>query len=309
MCSKIYVITGRFVIMIFSEVWRVEQCYLFIKDNVGRLPRGERSVGEYILASPEAVTSMSIGELASACGTSKATVVRFCKAVGCRGFKELCARLHADVAVGRHRDLTYSDIHPCDGTESIIASVGDNAIGSIRNTLANLDREALEKAVDAIGRAGRVDFYGVGFSGFIALDAQNKFLRIGKFSACQTDAQLATLTAMNLAKNDVAVMISYTGETKDIIELTRRIRETGATTVSITKSGGNTLSTLTDLNLHTVSGEGFIRSGAMSSRIGQLTMIDIIFTLVVSRNFQKFKPSLDKTAEAIREKKTQNLKW
>ncbi len=287
----------------------MDQCFLFIKDNVPRLPRGEKAVGEFILANPEAVPSMSIGELAGACGTSKATVVRFCKSVGCNGFKDLCARLRADISTGRHRDLTYSDIHPNDKTESIIASVGENAVNSIRNTIANLDLETLEKTVDIIERAERVDFYGVGFSGFIALDAQNKFLRLGKFSACQTDVQLATLTALNLMKNDVAVIISYTGETKDIIELAKKIRETGATTVSITKSGSNTLSSITDLSLHTVSDEGFIRSGAMSSRIGQLTMIDIIFTLVASRNFQKYKPSLDKTAEAIREKKTQNLKW
>ncbi len=287
----------------------MDQCYLLIKDSVARLPRGERAVGEFILASPEAVAGMSIKDLAEACGTSKATVVRFSKAVGCSGFKDLVARLRADIATGRHRGLTYSDIHPGDKTDSIIASVGDNATNSIRNTIANLDRGILEKVVEAIGKAGRVDFYGVGFSGFIALDAQNKFLRLGKFSACQTDAQLATLTALNLKKNDVAVMISYTGETRDIIDLTRKIRETGATTVSITKSGVNTLSTLTDLSLHTVSDEGFIRSGAMSSRIGQLTVIDIIFTLVASRNFAKYKPNLDKTAEAIREKKTQNLKW
>lgn len=287
----------------------MDQCYLFIKDSVHSLPRGERAVGEYILSSPEIVPNMTIGGLAEACGTSKATVVRFCQSVGCRGFKDLCARLRADVSSGRHRDLTYSDIHPGDKTESVIASVGENAVGSIRNTIDNLDRETLEKVVDYISKAERVDFYGVGFSGFIALDAQNKFLRLGKFSVCQTDAQLATLTALNLSRGDVAVMISYTGETRDIIDLTKKIRETGALTISITKSGSNTLSNITDLSLHTVSDEGFIRSGAMSSRIGQLTMIDIIFTLVASRNFQKFKPNLDKTAEAIREKKTQNLKW
>jgi len=277
----------------------VTQCYLFIKDSINRLPRGERAVGEFILASPEATLSMSIGELAKASGTSTATVVRFCKAVGCRGFKELRTRLHTDIMTGRHRDLACSDIRPGDPTETIIRSVGDNAISSIRNTISNIDPETLEKVVDAIAKSRRVDFYGAGFSGFIALDAQNKFLRLGKDSHCQLDTQLAIITSMSLRRGDTAVLISYTGETIDTIELAKKIRTTGATTVSITKSGENTLSKLTDLNLHTISDEGFIRSGAMSSRIGQIIMIDIIYSLVVSRNFEKYKPSLDRTAEAL----------
>ena len=286
----------------------MNQCYLKIKDCVHRLPRGERAVAEYILASPEQALGLSIGALAEECGVSKATVVRFCKSVGCRGYKELCASLDSEVSAGHHLDLSYSDIHPGDPTDNIIASVADNALSSIRNTASNIDRHELERAVELIRNANRIDFYGVGFSGFIALDAQNKFLRLGKLSVAQTDVQLATLTAVNLSPGDVAVMISYTGETRDIIDLAKKIRETGASTISITKSGNNSLSELTDISLHTVSDEGFIRSGAMSSRIGQLTMIDIIFTLVASRDFDRYKPNLDKTAEAIREKKTRNIK-
>lgn len=286
-----------------------EQLYLTLRDKTPHLPRGERAVGELILASPERALTMQIDQLASVSGTSKATVVRFCKAFGCCGYKDFRMKLHSELAAGRHKSLAYSDIHPGDAAASVVAGVGENAVGSIRNTVANIDYGVLERVVDAIGRAGRVDFYGVGFSGFIALDAQNKFLRLGKLSVCQTDVQLATLTALNLKRGDVAVMISYTGETTDVIELARRIGETGAVTVSITKSGENTLSGVTDLSLHTVSGEGFIRSGAMSSRIGQLTMIDIIFTLVASRDFERYKPNLDKTSEAIRGKKTGKLKF
>lgn len=167
-----------------------------------------------------------------------------------------------------------------------------------------MDYKALSEAVELLVKARRIDFYGVGNSGFVALDAQNKFLRINKLATAQTDPHLQILTASNLSKDDAAVFISYTGETRDLLDTLDIVKSTGAKTISITRLGKNSLAGATDINLFMVSDENFIRSGAMSSRIGQLCIIDILFSIVTSRLYSEVKPYLDRSMNASKKKKT-----
>jgi len=212
--------------------------------------------------------------------------------------------LNADIMLSENGEMSYKDISPNDDSTELVAKVADNNIKAIRNTVEIIDYTALNKAVDLLIRARRIDFYGVGNSGFVALDAQNKFLRINKLATAQTDAHLQILTASNLSPEDVAVFISYTGETRDLLETLDIVRSTGASTISITKLGYNSIATACDINLFMVSDESFIRSGAMSSRIGQLCIIDILFSIVASRMYDEVKPYLDRSMAASKKKKT-----
>lgn len=247
---------------------------------------------------------MPISELAERCQTSKPTVVRLCKTLGYSGYKELCMYLNADIMLSENGEMSYKDINPSDNSPEIVAKVSENNIKAIRNTVDIIDYTALNRAVDLLIKARRIDFYGVGNSGFVALDAQNKFLRINKLATAQTDPHLQILTASNLSANDVAVFISYTGETRDLLETHDIVKNTGASTISITKFGKNSLAQACDVNLFMVSDESFIRSGAMSSRIGQLCVIDILFSIVTSRLYSEIKPYLDRSMAASKKKKT-----
>lgn len=283
------------------------QCCLRIKDVLPRLSVGEAAVASYILQDPEKITNMSISELSNACAVSAATVVRFCKNIGCKGFKDLCVQLSLDITTGQHTALEYSEISPGAPMDAIINGVRDNTVNSVNNTISILDRAVLEQVIDRVCDAPRVDFYGAGASGLLALDAQYKFLRIGKCSISSEDSAYQFISAASLKPGDVAIFISYSGETNDTIEVAKIAKATGATTVSITKFGTSTLSEMTDHSLHIVSNEGFVRSGAMSSRICMLTVIDVIFSLTVSRLYDHVKVILDKTFEDMLSKKTINF--
>ncbi len=283
------------------------RCYLNIKESYNHLSVSEKRIAKYIIDNPAEVVKLPIGELAEKCGTSKPTVVRLCKTLGYSGYKELCMYLNADIMLSEDGEMTYKDIRPDDDSPEIVAKVCENNIKAIRNTVEIMDYAALGKAVDLLIKARRIDFYGVGNSGFVALDAQNKFLRINKLATAQTDPHLQILTASNLSRDDVAVLISYTGETKDILETLDVIKTTGASTISITRLGKNSLAQATDINLFMVSDESFIRSGAMSSRIGQLCIIDTLFSIVTSRMYDDIKPYLDRSMTASKKKKTLNV--
>ena len=280
------------------------RCYLNIKESYDRLSTSEKRIAKYIIDNPSEVVKMPISDLAEKCGTSKPTVVRLCKTLGYNGYKELCMYLNADIMLSDDGEMCYKDISPNDDSPDIVSKVCDNNIKAIKNTMEIMDYQALSRAVELLIRARRIDFYGVGNSGFVALDAQNKFLRINKLATAQTDPHLQILTASNLSKDDAAVFISYTGETRDLLDTLDIVKSTGAQTISITRLGKNSLSDATDINLFMVSDENFIRSGAMSSRIGQLCIIDILFSIVTSRIYGEVKPYLDRSMAASKKKKT-----
>ena len=269
-------------------------CCLRLKESYGSLSPKEQMVASFILEYPSEVVNMSIEELAVSCNTSTSSVVRLCKSMGYSGYKELCRMLSTDLALGS-QEITYTDVRPGDSLDSIVRNVCMGSVRAIENTMTMLEVEELGRAVDALCAARRIDFYGVGTSGTVALDAHNKFLRINKLSIASADPHVQILSATSLKPGDVAVLISYTGETRDILETHDIVRQTGATTITLTRYGKNSLSDKADIRLFSSSSETMTRSGATGSRIGQLTVVDVLYTAVASRLYDEVKPYLDKT--------------
>lgn len=273
----------------------MQGCLLKIKETFSDLPPSEKKAAQYILNYPEESIGLSIGELAERSGASKAAIIRFCKTLQFDGYRDFAIRMASDVALNRGTESEYTDIRVGDDLDTLIRNVSYNNKKSIDDSLQVLDPAAVEKAIQAMKNARRIDFYGVGASGIIALDAQQKFMRINRYSLAYIDPHLQATAAVNLSPEDVAVFISYSGETKDIVDCLDLAKQAGATTVSITKYGNNTLSGKADIRLNIASPEISMRSGAGSSRIAQLNMIDILFTGIASLEYPTIKKYLDRT--------------
>lgn len=273
-------------------------CVVKIREMLPSFTKKEKQIADYVLNFPDEAVEMSIDELSSSCSTSPSCVVRFCKSLGFAGYKDFCRNLMADIKNDDERHITYEDIRPGDSLESVSRNVALCNIKAIQNTLQTLDLGQFQLAVDAISAAKRVDFFGVGISGLVALDAHNKFIRINKISNANQDPHVQILTAATLSRDDAAVFISYSGETNDILTILDVVKKTSATTIAITRCGKNPLCTGCDIQLSASSTETLIRSSAMSSRISQLTIIDMLYTAVASANYNEVKKYLDKTRYA-----------
>lgn len=276
---------------------------LKIKEAINNLKPSEKKVADYILDNTDEIIGLSISELADRSGTSEAAVVRLCKTLQFNGYRDFKIDITSDIASQKTEENKYTDIRAGDRLETIIENVCHNNKKSIEDTLEILDYEEVNRAVNAIHKARRVDFYGVGASGIIAMDGQQKFMRINKFCQAYTDPHLQVTAAANLKKGDVAVLISYSGQTRDIIDSMKVARESGATIIAITKYGKSILSEGADVRLFLSSPETSMRSGAMGSRIAQLNMIDIIFSGVASLEYNDIKKYLDRTHKVTELKK------
>ena len=270
-------------------------CMITLQELMDTFSPAEKRVAQHFLDHRDSLVGTPIEDVARACHTSKTSVVRLCKLAGFKGYKDFCIALSASLAVDNGSAYTYTDVREGSDLSATMEDVTRRSINSIESTMHVLSYVALEQAVEAIHKASRVDFYGVGNSAFVAMDAQHKFLRINKISLTSTDPHVQVVSAASLKAGDVAVFLSYSGETRDVLATMQVARESGATTISITKYAPNSVSSGCDINLHVACSEMAVRAGAMASRLAMLHVVDLLFSYVVSQEYDQAKDVLDRS--------------
>ncbi|PWR06403.1 RpiR family transcriptional regulator [Micromonospora acroterricola] len=266
------------------------------------LSPAEQRVARLVVADPAAAARRTITDLATAAETSEATVIRFCRSVGMDGYPQLRIRLAAEAArrvEPPDARVVGGDIPPGADLAQIIATIAFNDARAVEETAEQLDPAACEQVVEAIAGAGRIDIYGAGASGFVASDFQQKLHRIGRIAFYFPDVHTALTSAALLGRGDVAIGISHTGTTSDVIEVLEQARTRGAVTVALTNFPRSPITEVADFVLTTAARETTYRSGATASRLAQLTVVDCLFVGVAARNRSRARKALEATAEAV----------
>ncbi len=271
---------------------------MILREMKDQLPPSERKIAEYILAEPEKAIQMTAVGIGEASQTSGAAVIRLCKSLNLGGLQELKLRVAGDL----NRKVTdlNRDIEKNESFDSIIQKITQLSMSTLRETEEIINLAELEKAVEKILHAKSIHFFGVGASGIAAVDAQQKFTRINKHSTAYSDVHMATTVIANAGKDDVVVGISFSGETFEVKKVMELAKANGVPTISITSFGKSPVANLADIKLHTSpSKEATFRSGATSSRMAQLHVIDILFMCTASKMYDQAVEYLDTTRVAI----------
>lgn len=267
------------------------------------LPFSERKVARYVSENLSCMVGLSVEELARRSGSSQAAVVRFCKKLGCKGYRDFSIQLVTELAIAQNASTdkgTYSDIQEGDPAENVIRNVCRHNIQAIEDTFSLIEPEIVESTAEKMFHAKRLDLYAIAASNLVAQDAQQKFMRINKRITAYSDPHLQLSSAASLTPEDVAIALSWSGETREVLEAANLAKRNGAFLVAITRYGRVSLAEIADVHFGLSAPEMAIRSGAMSSRIAQMTMIDILFSCVVSRHYQETVPYLERTRQVVR---------
>jgi len=272
-----------------------------IRSLLPGLARAEQRVAKVVLEDPAQVARRSITEVALAANTSETTVTRFCKAVGVGGYPQLRIALAADTARTEARTTRNlgGEIGPEDDLAAVIGKVSFADARAVEETADQLEVATLEKVIEVVANAGRVDVYGVGASAFVAADLQQKLHRIGRVCFAWSDTHIMLTSAAVLSPGDVAIGVSHTGATTDTVEALRVAREHGAITIAVTNFPRSPITEVADHVLTTAARETTFRSGATASRIAQLTVIDCLFIGVAQRHMDASVSALDATRDAV----------
>lgn len=266
----------------------------------------ERRVADLLLAHSDLFAGLSSRRIGQRCRTSEATVVRFCQTLGYRGVPELKAKLIPDLRTAQ--GTLYSALSDRDGSAGVIEKVIRISIRSLEETLSILDPTLVERAVRAILRAKRVQFFGGGGGSGIAHIAVQKFLRLGIPAAQNFDAISQRLSLEFLRPGDVAVGLSYSGMTREVVEALTQARAKGVTTIAITNFARSALAKISDLTLLTAVVPPFAGSHAGPHRVTQLAVIEILTTalaLKLLRNGRRVETSRGVSVDDERNRREQ----
>lgn len=267
---------------------------LKIEQHFEDFTQSERKIAKYILENRQDVITLSTQEIGILTDTSPASVVRFSRTLGYEGFQDL--KLEIAKTQNQDEEKIIDDIiEEGDSIEEVVQKVANQGINTINNTVALLNIEDFEMAINEIKKAKNIYLFGVGASAIVAMDLQHKLLRINKIAVFHPDANIQLAMSVHANKGDLVIGISYRGRSKDVNNSIRRAKENGASCLSITKYGNNPLADLCDINLRVPNVEKELRVGAIASRMAQLMVTDILFLGIAKDNFEEVEKYLKST--------------
>lgn len=269
----------------------------FLRPQMGP---AEKRIADYVLNHTAEILGISITELAEKCDCGDATVVRFSRRLGLGGYQDLKIRVAGELSAS---SAIGGEIEKSDNCYEIFQKRIADITASLQNTESVLDPAQLDLAAETILHADRIVIFGLGNSAAIAQDAAHKFLRLGLPAQACCDNHLQAIIASHLKRGSVAIGISHSGASTDIVEALRLCKIGGATTVCITNYGASPIVSASDIALFTKSEETKHSILAMSSRIAQLAIFDSIYTYIVLNADKASRQAIYNTEIALQHKK------
>ncbi|PRB10847.1 MurR/RpiR family transcriptional regulator [Microbacterium sp. MYb62] len=274
-----------------------------VRRSLPKVSVAEARVAETILGDPTLVVDLAINDLAQLCHTSLSTVARYAQGLGYSGYRELRVAVARAITLAQAQQARFgldtTAIDPDDGPTAIAAKLAAQEIDAIEKTALAIDAVALDRVARAVVDARHIDLFGQAASSLTAQDLQLKLSRIGCSVSHSPDPHLAVTTASLRTADDVAIAFSHGGETSETLRALEVARDAGALAVAVTSAGESPLALAADVVLLTHAHESPFRMAAMSSRIAQLALVDVLFVRVVQHRGEPVAVSLQRTHDAV----------
>lgn len=256
----------------------------------------EKEIAKHILDDPTLVEKLSIHELAKKTFASPSTIVRMCHHTGYAGYKEFRKAVTSELLLReQNKKIEQRELGRPNSLEAIVETITYKNIMSLEDTKNLVDLEVMRKCIAMIQNARVVYMFGMGASLCAAKDAYLKFLRLNKLCIINEDWHSQLLQARNATKEDLGIVFSYSGNTVEVVECMKALRQNQTPIIAITRCVSSPVSELADQNLYTTANESLFRSGAMSSRISQLNIVDILYTALTSDHYDSSLDQLSRT--------------
>lgn len=269
---------------------------LEIQSAYNQFTKAEKKVADYVINNQHEVIYMSITDLADACQVGDTSVYRFCRTMNLQGYQEFKMKLSLGQGV------TSDDKKDVDAPKNMAEIVMNSNISAIRETFMLLNMDEFEKVLTLFESSKRVYFFGMGDSLLTAQGACNKFLRITKKVICVVDSHMQAMSASTATSEDLFIIVSYSGATKDNILVAKLAKKAGAKIVCITHFKKSPLTVYSDAILLCGADEDPLEGGSMASRMGQLYLMDLLYQEYYSRNYKECRANNEKTSSAVLDK-------
>lgn len=281
----------------------MESVFSIISNEYYNLTSAEKKAADYVMAHQSEVQTKSISELAAQSGIAEATVSRFCKRLGYKGYNAFKLALANSVA-SVHGQLSplSGEVTEDDTVRELCQKLYIADVGAVTQTLELIDEEKLLEAAALIEGAEKVFCMGQGGSMIIAQEAAHLFSTVsGKFFAV-SDSHMQSIAASNMSEADVILYFSYSGATKDMLDTIGIAHGRGAKTVLITRYPFSPGARVSDVVLQCGAQESPLQLGSVAARISQLFLLDVLFSEICRRSLNACLNSRSRIANALADK-------
>ncbi|MEG2441775.1 MAG: MurR/RpiR family transcriptional regulator [Acetivibrio sp.] len=276
---------------------------LEIQLTYNQLTKTEKKIADFVIQNAKQVLFMSISDLSDSCKVADASVHRFCRTLGLKGYQEFKMKLSLSLTPEEESFAEEgSPVVETDFDRHTSDDILENHISALRETHMLLNMEEVERTVHMMEKAENIYFFGIGDSLLTAKEARNKFLRITNKVNCIDDPHMQAMVASMATKEDLIFFISYSGATKDNVYVAKIAQEVGTKIVTITRFVKSPLTAFTDSLLLCGSKEGPLEGGSMGAKLSQLYIIDVLFHEYYRRNLGSSMENNKKTSRAVVEK-------
>ena len=286
-----------------NEIMSGSSLVLDIQLSYNQFTKTEKKIADFIIKNTNQVLFMSITELSESCGVADASVHRFCRTMGVKGYQEFKMKLSLS-SISEDESEAEKEIKDenSDSLEFMLDKILQGHISALKETRTLMRMDEVMKTVEMMEKAKNIYFFGIGDSLLTAREARNKFLRICNKVSCIDDPHMQAMTASMAGPEDLIVIISYSGATKDNVYVAKIAKKTGAKIVGITRFLKSPLTSYTDALLVCGSNEGPLDGGSMGAKLSQLYIIDVLFQEYYKRNKEVSTENNKKTSKAVVDK-------
>ena len=276
-----------------------ESVFEKISRDYYELTAAEKRTADYVMANQERCQELSIAELAELSGVAEATVSRFCRRLGYKGFNAFKLAIANASAAGADSGVLSGPVAEGDSVEEMCQKLYSADQDAMFQTLELIEPEKIRKAADLLWAAGRVVCMGQGGSMLLAEVAGNLFATVsGKFSS-MSDSHSQVVTAVNMDPEDVILFFSYSGATRDMLDTMRAAKTRGVKLLLVTRFPKSPGAALADVTLLCGSNEGPLQLGSVPAKIAQLFLVDVLFSEYCRRDLKTCRQSRGRVAAAM----------
>ena len=279
-----------------------ENVFNLITREYYQLTASEKKLAAFVVANGQCSQAMSISELAAACGVAEATISRFCRRMGYRGYSAFRLAIAAATAARADSDPLSGDIQPEDSVPDLSSKLANVEIEAIRETQSLIRPEDIMAAADLLLAADKVLCMGQGGSMLLAKEAAHLFTTAFSGFFPVADSHMQVIAATNLTERDAILFFSYSGSTNELMDVLPIARRRGARIILVTRYPGSPGAALADLVLQCGSTEGPLQLGSVAARIAQLYLIDVLFSEMCRRDLEPCRHHRELVADALSEK-------
>ena len=274
---------------------------LLLESRYAALRPSEQKAADYILAHLSEAGQMTLAQTAQRAGVSQPTVIRLARAVGFTGFRtfqmaliEEQGRRSSHVMHGYH--LTAEET-----VASVPAHIVSTSIRSLETMLKYISGEMIERCVELIRSAGKIAVFGVENSVVTCRDLCTKLLYLGLPCVFYEDCYLQKIVAGSLTEHDLAIGVSYSGSSRDTVDVMETARKSGANTIVLTNFRDSRIAQYADVLL-CASNEQLLYGDAIFSRTAQIAIVDMLYWGVILSDYDRYAAVLDRSSQIICDK-------